>query len=63
MTAYVLGLMAVHVAEQLAGRLIGGHAAILSLLVVIAMPLADLALCRMLDRRAAGARPAGGPEP
>jgi small-conductance mechanosensitive channel len=63
MTAYVLGLMAVHVAEQLAGRLIGGHAGILSLLVVIAMPLADLALCRMLDRRAARARPAGGPEP
>jgi small-conductance mechanosensitive channel len=62
MTAYVLGLFVVMTVELLAGRLRTGRAGILSLLVVIAMPLVDLALCRLLDRRAGRRRPAGGPE-
>jgi small-conductance mechanosensitive channel len=60
MTAYVLGLLVVLTLEQLAGRLRTGRAGILSLLVVLAMPLVDMALCRLLDRRAARAQPAGG---
>ena len=60
MTAYVLCLLVVLTVEQLAGRLRTGRAGILSLLVVLAMPLVDMALCRLLDRRAARARPDGG---
>ena len=45
--------------EQLAGRLLMGRVGILSLLVVLAMPLVDMALCRLLDRRAAKARTDG----
>jgi small-conductance mechanosensitive channel len=63
MTAYVLGLLVVLTVEQLAGRLQTGRAGILSLLVVIAMPLVDMALCRLLARRAAKARTAPGADP
>jgi small-conductance mechanosensitive channel len=62
MTAYVLGLLAVLTVEQLAGRLHTGKAGILSLLVVVAMPLVDMALGRLVDRRAGRARTDGGPE-
>jgi moderate conductance mechanosensitive channel len=60
MTAYVLCLLVVLTVEQLAGRLRTGRAGILSLLVVLAMPLVDMALCRLLDRRAGQAKPDGG---
>jgi small-conductance mechanosensitive channel len=60
MTAYVLCLLVVLTIEQLAGRLRTGRAGILSLLVVLAMPLVDMALCRLLARRAARVRPDGG---
>ena len=63
MTAYVLCLLVIVTLEQLAGRLRRGRAGILSLLVVLAMPLVDMALCRLLDRRAARAQPDGGPGP
>jgi small-conductance mechanosensitive channel len=63
MTAYVLGLLVVLTVEQLAGRLRTGKAGVLSLLVVVAMPLVDMALSRLLDRRAARARTGAGPEP
>jgi small-conductance mechanosensitive channel len=59
MTAYVLCLLAVLTVEQLAGRLRTGRAGILSLLVVIAMPLVDMALCRLLGRRARRIQPDG----
>jgi small-conductance mechanosensitive channel len=60
MTAYVLGLLAVLTVEQLAGRLRVGATGLLSLLVVIAMPMVDMALCRLIDRRAAQVRRPGG---
>ena len=59
MTAYVLCLLVVLTVEQLAGRLRTGRAGILSLLVVIAMPLVDMALCRLLARPARSAQPGG----
>jgi small-conductance mechanosensitive channel len=59
MTAYVLCLLAVLTVEQLAGRLRTGRAGILSLLVVLAMPLVDMALCRLLARRARRIQPDG----
>ncbi|HWC04342.1 MAG TPA: mechanosensitive ion channel domain-containing protein [Methylomirabilota bacterium] len=62
MTAYVLGLIVVMTVEQLAGRVLRSRAGVLSLLVVIAMPLVDMALSRLLDRRAARARAGAGPE-
>ena len=60
MTAYVVCLLVVLTVEQLAGRLRTGRAGILSLLVVLAMPLVDMALCRLLDRRGGRAQPDGG---
>ncbi len=63
MTAYVLLLLVALTVEQLAGRSITGRAGILSLLVVLVMPLVDMALCRLLDRRAARAGTGGRPEP
>ena len=63
MTAYVVCLLVVLTVEQLAGRLRTGPAGILSLLVVLAMPLVDMALCRLLDRRAGRAQPDGGAPP
>jgi small-conductance mechanosensitive channel len=62
MTAYVLCLLVVMTVEQLAGRLHTGRAGILSLLVILAMPLMDMALCRVLDRRSARLRTDRGPE-
>ena len=59
MTAYVLCLLVVLTVEQLAGRLRTGKAGILSLLVVLAMPLVDMALCRLLARRARRIQPDG----
>ena len=59
MTAYVLCLLVVLTVEQLAGRLRTGRAGVLSLLVVIAMPLVDMALCRLLTRPARSAQPGG----
>ena len=51
MTAYILGLLVVLTVEQLGGEPRTGRAGILSLLVVIAMPLVNMALCGLLDRR------------
>ena len=59
MTAYVLCLLVVLTVEQLAGRLRTAKAGILSLLVVLAMPLVDMALCRLLARRARRIQPDG----
>src|SRR5262249_35801129 len=50
-TAYVLVLVVVLTVEQLGGEARTGRSGILSLLVVIAMPLVDMALCGLLDRR------------
>jgi moderate conductance mechanosensitive channel len=50
-SAYVLCLLVVLTVEQLNGGVRTGRAGILSLLVVIAMPLANMALCGLLDRR------------
>jgi uncharacterized protein len=58
-TAYVLCLLVVLTVEQLAGRLRTGRAGILSLLVVLTMPLVDMALCRLLGRRARRIQPDG----
>jgi moderate conductance mechanosensitive channel len=60
MTAYVLCLLVVITVEQLGGRLRTGRAGILSLLVVLVMPLVDLALCRLVDRRSTRARTEAG---
>jgi small-conductance mechanosensitive channel len=60
MTAYVLVLVVVSTIEQLAGRQRTSRAGLLSLLVLIAMPLVDMALGRLLERRAARAQ-AGRP--
>ncbi len=62
MTAYVLCLLVVMTVEQLAGRLRTGRVGILSLLVILAMPLIDMALCRVLDRRSARASTDPGTE-
>jgi moderate conductance mechanosensitive channel len=62
MTAYVLCLLVVMTVEQLAGRLRTSRAGILSLLVVLAMPLVDLALCGLVDRRSTRARTDRGAE-
>ena len=56
MTAYILGILAILTIEQLGGRVRTGRAGILSLLVVIAMPMVDMALSRVLER---GARKMG----
>jgi small-conductance mechanosensitive channel len=53
MTAYTLGLLVLLTLEQLGGRALAGRAGLFSLLVVIVMPLVDMALCRLLDRRTA----------
>ncbi len=62
MTAYVLGLLVVLTVEQLGGGQRTGRAGILSLLVVIAMPIVNMAMCGLLDRRrrdASGSGPDG----
>jgi moderate conductance mechanosensitive channel len=59
MTVYVVCLLGVLTVEQLAGRLRTGRAGVLSLLVVIVMPLVDMALCRLLTRPARSAQPGG----
>jgi small-conductance mechanosensitive channel len=61
MTAYVVGLVAVITVEQLAGRLRTGRAGILSLLVVLAMPLLDMALSRLFAGRGATTADDGKP--
>ena len=61
MTAYALCLVAVITVEQLAGRLRTGKAGILSLLVVIVLPLVDMARCRLIAGR--GGRAADGEAP
>ena len=60
MTAYVLCLLVIMTVEQLAGRQRTARAGILSLLILIAMPLVDMALGGLLERRAAKARSGGG---
>jgi moderate conductance mechanosensitive channel len=50
-SAYVLGLLIVLSVEQLGTGRRMGRPGILSLLVVIAMPLVNMALCGLLDRR------------
>ncbi|HEY7138919.1 MAG TPA: mechanosensitive ion channel domain-containing protein [Methylomirabilota bacterium] len=52
MTAYVLILVVALTMEDLSGRARVGRAGLLSLLVVIVLPLVDMALCRLLARRA-----------
>jgi len=54
MTAYVLTIVIAVSAEQFADMSMGSKAAILSLLVVIALPLLDMLLCRLLVERSAG---------
>ncbi len=65
MTVYVLGLLVALTIEELSGRSRTGRAGLLSLLVVIVLPLVDMALCRLLDRRegtsVSGARASFGP--
>jgi small-conductance mechanosensitive channel len=53
-SVYVLGLLVVLTVEQLGGGERTGRSGILSLLVVIAMPLVDMALCGLLAQRGAG---------
>jgi small-conductance mechanosensitive channel len=60
MTAYILGLLVVLTVEQLGGGQRTGRAGILSLLVVIAMPLVNMALCGLLDRRKGHGQDASG---
>jgi moderate conductance mechanosensitive channel len=60
MSAYILGLLVVLTIEQLGGEPHTGRAGILSLLVVIAMPLVNMALCGLLDRRKGRAADAPG---
>ena len=59
MTAYVLCLLVIMTIEQLAGRQRTARAGILSLLILIAMPLVDMALGGLLARRAAKASGGG----
>lgn len=47
-TAYVVVIFLAHAAERLGGGSLGSHAGIGSLLVLVAVPLADLALVRLL---------------
>jgi small-conductance mechanosensitive channel len=61
MSAYVLGLLVVLTLEQLGGGDRTGRAGILSLLIVVAMPLVDMALCNLLDRRRGQAPSDAGP--
>lgn len=69
MTGYVLVLFVALTVEGLSGRLRAGRSGILSLLVVMVLPLVDMALCRLLDRRegtrvsgvGSGARASFGP--
>jgi moderate conductance mechanosensitive channel len=60
MSVYILGLLVVLTVEQVGGGLHTGRAGILSLLVVIAMPLANMALCGLLDRRKGQGQDASG---
>jgi small-conductance mechanosensitive channel len=55
MTVYVLGLLVTLTLGDLAGQSRAGRAGVLSLLVVIALPVVDMALCRLVDRRVVGA--------
>jgi moderate conductance mechanosensitive channel len=61
MTVYTLGLLVVLTLEELGGRSRAGRAGLFSLLVVVVMPLVDMAFCRLLDRRAARSEASGGP--
>ena len=61
-SAYVLGLLVILTIEQLGGGERTGRAGVLSLLVVIAMPLVDMALCGLLDRRRRGSGSGPGEE-
>ncbi len=54
MTAYVLTILIAVTAEQFADMAMGSKAAILSLLIVIALPLLDMLLCRLVVERSAG---------
>ena len=61
MTAYVLVLLVALTMEDLSGRARVGRAGLLSLLVVIVLPLVDMALCRLLARRPSAGSPTGMP--
>jgi small-conductance mechanosensitive channel len=54
MTAYVLAILLAQAAEQLAGMALQSQAAIGSLLLLLALPLLDMLLCRLLLERSAG---------
>ncbi len=58
MTAYVGIIFFAVVVERLSDRQIGSHAGIISLLIVVLLPLADMTLCRVLPP-AMGWRPGG----
>jgi small-conductance mechanosensitive channel len=60
LTAYVVIIFAAHTFELFGGHMADGRAGIKSLLLVIALPLADMALCRVVLALTGGAR---GPEP
>jgi small-conductance mechanosensitive channel len=61
MTGYVGIIFVAMVVEELSGRQLGGHAGIISLLIVIILPLIDMTLCRVLPT-AVGWRRAGAAE-
>jgi hypothetical protein len=54
MTVYALGLLTAATIEQLDRRDLNSNRGILSLVVVVAMPLVDMALCWLVDHRPRG---------
>ncbi|HSE94867.1 MAG TPA: mechanosensitive ion channel domain-containing protein, partial [Methylomirabilota bacterium] len=56
LTAYVLIILAAHTFELFGGHMADGRAGIKSLLLVIVLPLADMALCRVVLAMTGGAR-------
>ena len=61
MTAYVLVLLVALTMEDLSGRARVGRAGLFSLLVVIVLPLVDMALCRLLVRQPSAGSPTDRP--
>jgi len=56
LTAYVLIILAARTFERFGGRMADGQAGIKSLLLVLVLPLADMALCRVVLALTGGAR-------
>jgi hypothetical protein len=57
MTVYALGVVTAATIEQLDHRNVNSYTGILSLVVVVAMPLVDMALGWLVDRRPPGGAP------